>query len=613
MTELRGSLAGLGLDRVLQIMADIQASGRLFIADPIFSGEVVLQSGRVVGARFGPERGLDAVSSIVLALSEATFEVMPVEAPAELNITLSPEELRAHIQRLSVERDELLRSVPCLSGIPRRRGGLPGDAHAHDQLTFDVDMVRVLLAVDGRRGIPELARGLGLHRTLRAVARLAAIDMLDVDEPSLRPADTRELVTLVGEAPPAARAGGIRSRVLNFFVVQGTARSAVRPLRQIPPTLIDPLVRSRLLAAPGFFASLARVTYSHRWAVLLACLILIGGAGAYGSAVTGALKTGGYTAPASESSLADETLRRQLGHEQNIAIALFSSSDGLSVDSPEYRDAVEETLARAAAVPGVGHIDSYYSTGAAQFVSSDRHETFATIGLEGGDSVQVKEAQALRPVLTSTRLQVRLGGWPAITDELTGQVTHDLENAELLTFPILAALLLVIYGSVVAAGLPLAIGTAAIVASFCILRFVAGWTDVSLLALNVITMFGLGLAIDYSLLIVSRFREELAASGGDVQVALLRTMRTAGRTVLFSGLTVVISLLSLMVFAPMILRSLGFGGATAVLMAMLSALTILPAALAILGRNVDLLSVRSPLRRGPASRSEERRVGKEGR
>src|ERR1051326_2219277 len=117
MTELRGSLDGLGLDRVLQIMAEIQASGRLCIADATFSGEIVLQSGRVVGARFGPERGLEAVSSIVLALSEAIFEVMPIEAPAELNVSLPPDDLRAHIQRLMLERDELLRGVTCLRGV----------------------------------------------------------------------------------------------------------------------------------------------------------------------------------------------------------------------------------------------------------------------------------------------------------------------------------------------------------------------------------------------------------------------------------------------------------------------------------------------------------------
>ena len=177
------------------------------------------------------------------------------------------------------------------------------------------------------------------------------------------------------------------------------------------------------------------------------------------------------------------------------------------------------------------------------------------------------------------------------------QVSADLELAETASFPILAVLLVLIFGSVVAASLPLIIGVVAILGSFLILRILANFTDISIFAINIITILGLGLAIDYSLFMVSRFREELARSNGAVQPALLKTMQTAGRTVMFSGLTVVISLLSLLVFPQMFLKSMGLGGSAAVLVAMLSALTILPAILALVGTRINALSVWSLFRR----------------
>ena len=604
MTELRGSLKALGLERVLDFIADIQATGRLRITDHSSAGEIVLQQGRIVGATFQHERGLDALSAIALALSEADFELLPADTRVELNIALAPDELRSHLAGVARERAELMAACPTLSAVPRRTD-TPRSPEVSNQLVFDGDMVRVLLAVDDKRSISTLTGELGLHRTLRALSRLVASGLITLDargdeEPKAEPsagADTR------APAPPHHDAGLAR-RLIGLFVTQepspdAPARPQLISSERVDPPRMDPLTRARVLAAGGAFARLGRVAYSHRWAIVVVGLMFLAAGGAYGSGVADTLKTGGYTDPASESSVADEALRRQLGHEQSTVVALFTSTDDLSVDEPDYRAAVEATLARVAEVPGVGHIDTYYSTGSEHFVSADRRQTYATIGLEGDDSSQLDHVRALRPVLTSERLQVRLGGWPAISDELTGQVTRDLEKAELTTFPLVAVLLLLIFGSVVAAGLPLAVGGTAILGSFFFLRVIAGWTDVSLLALNIVTMFGLGLAIDYSLLVVSRFREEMARSAGDVQVAVLRTMRTAGRTVLFSGLTVVISLLSLVVFAPMFLRSLGFGGAIAVLMAMLAALTVLPATLAILGSHVDVLSVRSFRRRRP--------------
>ena len=182
------------------------------------------------------------------------------------------------------------------------------------------------------------------------------------------------------------------------------------------------------------------------------------------------------------------------------------------------------------------------------------------VGIEGDADAQLKAMKELRPLLTSDTLQVRLGGYTAINQDMTEQVQKDLGTAESMSFPILFVLLLIIFGSLVATSLPLFIGGFAILGAFLIMRVTTNFADVSVFAINIITMLGLGLAIDYSLFVVSRFREELVRQDGDVQASLARTMQTAGRTVFFSGLTVTISLLSLMVFPQMFLKSIGWAG-----------------------------------------------------
>jgi len=175
-------------------------------------------------------------------------------------------------------------------------------------------------------------------------------------------------------------------------------------------------------------------------------------------------------------------------------------------------------------------------------------------------------------------------------------VSTDIAKAETISLPILAVLLLIIFGSLTAAALPLAIGVTAILGSFAALRAFGLFTDVSIFAVNVVTVLGLGLAIDYGLFVVSRFREEIRRQPS-IESALARTMATAGRTVAVSGITVAISLAGLLIFPQVFLRSMGFGGMSAVFIAMLAALTLLPALLAMLGHRVDALSVRRLLRR----------------
>ncbi|HST03335.1 MAG TPA: MMPL family transporter, partial [Chloroflexia bacterium] len=346
------------------------------------------------------------------------------------------------------------------------------------------------------------------------------------------------------------------------------------------------------------FERLGSLIYRSRWMVLGLGLAFMAASGIFGINVFSQLKAGGYDNPSAESSKVDDILKTQLGADDRVLVVLFNSRDGSTVESAPYKAAVEQTLSKINGVPNVGTISTFYNTGADVFVSKDHTGTYAVVGLEGDDDVQLDNMTTLRPLLTSDTLEVRLGGYPAISEEINAMVQHDLAQAETLSFPIVFILLVIIFGSLLAAALPLFIGGFAILGAFLILLVTTNFADVSVYAINIVTMLGLGLAIDYSLFIVSRFREELVRRDGDVRASIVRTMQTAGRTVIFSGLTVMISMLSLVVFPQMFLKSLGWGGAAAVMIAMIGAVTVLPAILAVMGHRVNSLSVRSLFRRG---------------
>ncbi|MGH9039958.1 MAG: MMPL family transporter, partial [Acidimicrobiia bacterium] len=185
---------------------------------------------------------------------------------------------------------------------------------------------------------------------------------------------------------------------------------------------------------------------------------------------------------------------------------------------------------------------------------------------------------------------VGMGGAGEVFNQIEAQAEKDLKKAELLTFPITVILLVLVFGSVVAAGLPLAVGALAVVGTFLVLRVVTSLTDVSIFALNLTTAMGLGLAIDYSLFVVSRYREELRHGYAPDQ-SVTRSLHTAGRTVAFSALTVAISLAALVVFPLPFLRSFAYAGVGVVLMAAIGAVVVLPALLSALGRRVDSLTL----------------------
>jgi len=343
------------------------------------------------------------------------------------------------------------------------------------------------------------------------------------------------------------------------------------------------------------FGTLARSMYRRRGIVLVLAAAFLVFAGVWGTGVFGELSAGGFGDPGSESARATDRLDSALGRSGADVIVIYSS-DSERVDSPGFQQAVVDTLA---SLPSdeVAEVSSFYSTGSTEFVSADQHSTYAVVQLTGKDEDErAAQVTGLEDALDAPGLSEQIGGTATINRDIDEQVSADIARAELLSQPVLLVLLVLIFGGLAAGLVPLVIGGFAVLGAFTAIRVISLVSDVSVFAINVVIFLGLGLAIDYGLFIVSRFREELHA-GRDVPAALTRTLQTAGRTVAVSGTAVATSLSGLLLFPQVFLRSMGIGGIAAVLIAMMAALTVLPALLAVLGHRIDALSVRPALRR----------------
>jgi trehalose monomycolate/heme transporter len=335
------------------------------------------------------------------------------------------------------------------------------------------------------------------------------------------------------------------------------------------------------------FDALGRWGYAwRRWTLAVAAVFAVFAA-LWGTGVLSSLANGGFTDPSSESQRALTLAASALGRADADAVVVYRDP-ARTVDDPGYERAVLGRLAQLP--PGTG-VTAYWPTRPAALVSADRRSTYVVLRFAGDDDQKLAEFRAVRDRLAVPGIQTAIGGNLALGDEVSAQSKRDLARAEALSLPILLVLLVIIFGSVIAALLPIVVGVLTILGAFVGLRLLSGVTDVSVFAANVITLLGLGLAIDYGLFVISRFREELAA-GRPTPDALRRTLRTAGRTVAVSAVTVAVSLSSLLLFPQVFLRSMAIGGVLAVLLAMLFALTVLPALLAVLGPRVDALRVR---------------------
>jgi len=308
---------------------------------------------------------------------------------------------------------------------------------------------------------------------------------------------------------------------------------------------------------------------------------------------------GGFDDPRSESSVALDAALEEFGRTDVDVLVAYTGPDA-SVADPGFSAAVSATLDRVADNPAVEEVVNPLAApdpAATGLVSADGSTVVALVRILGENAAErsATYAEAVADDLVAPEpVQTLRGGLAAANNDISGQVGDDLLLAETVTVPIVLVLLVVVLGGLVAGSLPLAIGGFAIVGAFGAVSLVGEFTDVSIFSVNVITALGLGLAIDYGLFMVARFREELTP-GRDVGDALVSTMATAGRTVLVSGLTVAISLAAMLFFPFMFVRSLGTGAIFAVVLAMVAALTVLPALLSLLGRRIDALGL--PFRR----------------
>ncbi|WP_017623614.1 MMPL family transporter [Nocardiopsis chromatogenes] len=348
------------------------------------------------------------------------------------------------------------------------------------------------------------------------------------------------------------------------------------------------------------FSALGRFTYRGRLWVLAATLVLAAAAAVWGGGLFGAVSDGGFEDPGAESTRAAETIERELGHDGVDVVAVFSS-DEIRYDNPTFANLVkrmrdelpEEQVASATTYLDEGLTDTERGI----LLAEDGHATYVPITIEGSTKDErMENFQEIRDDISAGPLEVRLGGPLPVEQEISERAESDVVRAELVSLPLLLVLLVVIFGGVVAALTPLAVGGLAIVGSLAMLRALTYVTEVSVFAVNVATLLGLGLAIDYGLFIVSRFREE-AGAGRPVADAVARTLSTAGRTVAFSGITVMISFAGLLFFPQPMLRSIGLGGIAVVLFDLLAALVVLPALLAVVGRRIDALPVFPRVRR----------------
>jgi putative drug exporter of the RND superfamily len=346
---------------------------------------------------------------------------------------------------------------------------------------------------------------------------------------------------------------------------------------------------------------LGRFLLRRRWAVLAAALVALVAAGAFGGSAVTRLKSGGFDDPAAESTRAARVLREQFGAGDPNLVLLVTAKDG-RVDDPAVAAAGQALARRLAAEPDLAQVVSYWASGAPALKSTDGSQALVLARITGDEEDMDTRAAALTGAYArdDPTLRVQVGGQAQVFREVGEQVEADLARAEAIAVPITLLLLVLVFASAVAGALPLAVGGFAIVGTLLVLRALAEVTDVSIYALNLTTALGLGLAIDYSLFIVSRYREELRA-GREEADALVATMRTAGRTVLFSAATVAVSLLALLVFPLYFLRSFGYAGIAVVALAAVGALVVLPALLAVLGRRVDRFRLPIGRRRAAAA------------
>jgi len=342
----------------------------------------------------------------------------------------------------------------------------------------------------------------------------------------------------------------------------------------------------------GMFAALGRFDYRFRSVIPVLGLALTLGLVAWGATSGGEMIQGGWVIHGSEEQQAEALLADRFGAQATTMVFLFTDPAG-DAASPEFQAKVANALEPLADEPLVSEITTYADSPVPQLLSRDGSRTIGIVTLADSEESVIDEAAALgQRVVAPDGVEVQVTGVPQLYHEFNQQIERDLVRAELISLPVALVILLAVFGTLVGASLPILIAILALPAGFGVVSLLAGVTEMSIFVQNLASMIGLALAIDYSLFMVSRFREELRHHS--VEIAVERMMGSVGKAVAISGIAVAIGLSSLTVFEAAALRSMGMGGIVIVAATLLFALTVLPAILGMLGPRVNRLQVPLP-------------------
>ncbi len=338
---------------------------------------------------------------------------------------------------------------------------------------------------------------------------------------------------------------------------------------------------------------IARLAITAPKRVIAVALLMMAGAGIFGIPVTNSLSAGGFQDPTSESWHAARLLAEKFGHgDMQMVIAVGSEAGAQSERARSVGNEIVEQLQRS---PNVGTVYSAWTgphSAESALVSKDGTTGLIIAGITGGESGAQKHAKELADRLVYDRddVSVRAGGDVMTYVQINTQTQKDLLLMESIAIPLSFLVLVWVFGGLLAAALPVAVGGFAILGSMALLRAITYVTDVSIFALNLTLALGLALAIDYTLLILSRFRDE-QAEGAARDEALIRTMTTAGRTVLFSAMTIALSMVAMVLFPMYFLKSFAYAGIAVAGLAAAAAVVVTPAAIVLLGGRLNLLNV----------------------
>ncbi len=368
-----------------------------------------------------------------------------------------------------------------------------------------------------------------------------------------------------------------------------TKADSVTPLSNSPTS---PSGAGRAGPGSSLFTRLGWFVVRRHRGVLVATVVFVVVAAVLGTGTFKRLQSGGFQDPGAESTKAGNVLKNSFGVGDTNVVALASVPSG-TVDNPAAAAAGRAVLDRLAAIPHVSQVASYWSLGQAPPLRSrDGTEAIIVARVAGTDTQMRDTFKLVKKTVGGNQgaIKVRFGGDLAVNSDIGTQIGADLGKAEGISAPLTIILLVIVFGGLVAAGLPLMVALIAVFGTLLALFGISELTDVSIYSINLTTALGLGLAIDYSLFIVNRFREELNR-GLEPNEAVVRTVETAGRTVAFSALTVAASLSALLVFPLYFLRTFAYAGSSVVVVAALGAVVALPALLAVTGRRVNSLRV----------------------